>query len=91
MKSLEQRVNQLEKKVEKLANIIEAEGLNKKFLPLPLAARRLHVTQKVIRYRLKKDKNIIFNKHYRMNGTHYLINVEEWNSLIASDAKARLD
>lgn len=84
----EQRINNLETKVTQLIEIIEGAGLNKKFIPLPQAAKQLGVNPWVIRERVKKDPGLTLGKHFKKNGSRYLINCQEWKKLIASDVKA---
>jgi len=85
----ESRLNQLEKEVNELQNLLKSAGLLDEFTPLSQAARQLGCATWVIRQRIKSDNNIELDKHYRMNGNRYLINVEQWRKLIVSDVKAK--
>lgn len=85
----EQRINQLEKQVERLIKVINSTGLTQEFIPLTKAAKQLQVNPWVIRDRVKRDKSLELGKHYQLNGRCYLINVKQWQKLIASDARAK--
>lgn len=89
MKSQEQRIYELELQVKRLTRIVESLDLDKEFISLPRAAKMLQITERVIRYRLQNDDTLEFGKHYKLNGSHYRINVEEWHKLIESDARAK--
>ena len=82
------RLTQLERQVNRLFKIIQAAGLTDNFVPLAQAAKILGVNPWVIRNRIKAGKAEP-DKHYRMNGNRYLINVEAWESLLISDLKAK--
>ena len=85
----EQRINQLEKQVERLIEVINSAGLTQEFVPLTQAAKQLHINPWVIRARLKRDETLEVGKHYQLNGRCYLINVKQWQKLIVSDARAK--
>jgi hypothetical protein len=85
----EQRIKQLEKQVAKLTNIIDGAGLNREFVPISQAAKYFGVNPWVIRDRIKVDSSLKLDKHFKLNGARYLINLKEWKLLIASDAKAK--
>lgn len=85
----ESRIKQLEAEVVNLKQILRGAGLLEKFVPLSLASNILGDSPWVIRERIKSDKGVIINRHYRMNGNRYYINIEQWRKLKAADVKAK--
>ena len=84
----EQRIKKLEKEVEDLKTFIKGLGLDKKFVPLSVAADILNVSHCVLRNKIKTDRRLIHGQHFQKNGYHYLINVKEYQKLIDSDVAA---
>ena len=84
----EQRIKKLEKEVADLKSVIQAFGLNQKFVSLSVAAKILNVSHCVLRNKIKTDRRLIHGKHFQKNGYHYLINVKEYQKLIDSDVAA---
>ena len=86
----EKRISSLEKELAELKQAVQAAGLTKDFIDLPLAAKMLEQTPRIMRYRIKNDDTLIIGKHYTLKGRHYKINIKEWRKLIESDARAKL-
>ena len=84
----EQRINKLEKQLDRVMDILKSSGLLDKFVRLPLAAKQLHIEEWSLRRRIRNDSNLIYGKHYIKNGTYYKVNVEEFRKFMATDAKA---
>jgi hypothetical protein len=85
----ENRIKRLEKTVNQLTSIVKAAGLFDDFVPLSQAAKLLKCQTWVIRQRIKNDTTVKLGTHYQLNGNRYLINVLEWQELIAADVKAK--
>ena len=85
----EKRLARIEKQMQEIKDLLEASGLLSDFVKLSQASRELNISPWVIRDRIKNDRHIVLGKHYQMNGTHYLVNVEQWRKLIASDVAAK--
>jgi hypothetical protein len=85
----EQRIKNLEKQITKLQKIIEAAGLNQEYLPISQAAKYFGVNPWVIRDRIKNDCSLQVNKHFRLNGSRYLINIRQWQKLIENDLQIK--
>ena len=85
----EQRIASLERQVAKLQEIIEGNGLDKKFVTVPEASLALKINPWVLRDRIRNDKTLILGKHFLLNGKRYLINLAEWKKLIAADVEAK--
>jgi hypothetical protein len=85
----EQRIKKLEKQVALLTDIINGAELDREFVPIPQAAKHLNINPWVIRDRIKSDISLELDKHFKLNGSRYLINIKEWKSLIAADARAK--
>ena len=85
----EQRIKQLENKLELLEKTMLKSGLLDEFVPVSIAAKRLNIGVWLIRDRIKKDPSLVPGKHYIMNGKRYKINVDLWQKLMVADAKAK--
>ena len=84
----EQRIKKLEQEIEELKAYIKSLGFDQQFIPLSQAAVILKVSHSILRDKIKKDNRMIFGKHFQMKGSHYLINVKEYQKLIESDVAA---
>lgn len=85
----ENRIKSLEKEVEILKQTIKAYGFLDKFIPLSVASKKLQVNPWVIRGQIKKNPLLKLGVHYKLNGNRYLINVRQWENLIAESSKLR--
>ena len=81
------RIQELEKKVRRLEQIIESAGLLEDFVDLSRAAKILDLGTWTIRRRVQNDPKAISGKHYTLNGNRLKINLENWQKLIESDAE----
>lgn len=88
-KSIEARVAEIERKQKQHDKIISSLGLNKDFVALPQAAILLEVNPQVL-YRWIRKPGIKLNKHFKMNGNRYLINIQEYRAFENAEASAKL-
>lgn len=85
----EKRIKNLESEIDKLRKVIVAAGLFDDFVPISKASQLLGDSPWVIKDRIKRDPSITYNRHYRMNGNRYQINIEQWRKLKVADAEAK--
>lgn len=85
----ERRLARLEKQMSEMIDLLKASGLLNDFVKLSQASKELNISPWVIRDRIKNDPDVILGKHYQMNGSHYLVSVDRWRKLIASDVAAK--
>lgn len=85
----EKRIKNLESEIDKLKKVIADAGLFDDFVPISKASQFLGDKPWVIKDRIKRDPAIIYNRHYRMNGNRYQINIEQWRKLKAADELAK--
>ena len=85
----ESRIKKLEKEVIWLKQVLVSSGLLDEFIPLSQASTRLKVNPWVIKDRIRNDSRVELGKHYCRNGNRYLVNVEQWQNLIAADEQAK--
>lgn len=89
MMNHEKRIKNLESELAKLKKIMTAAGLYDDFVPISKASRLLGDSPWVIKDRIKRDPAIALNRHYRMNGNRYQVNIEQWRRLKAADSEAK--
>ena len=85
----EKRIKKLESELSQLKKVVMAAGLFDDFVPISKASLLLGDSPWVIKERIKRDGNVVYNRHYRLNGNRYQINVEQWRKLKAADAEAK--
>ena len=85
----ETRIKQLEQELVKLKQMLYSAGLYDEFVPISKASKLLGDSPWVIKERIRRDESVTYNRHYRLNGNRYQINIEQWRKLRAADAEAK--